>query len=248
MSQRRMFSPDIIESPEFLAMPASTQLLYIHLCMNADDDGFVHPLQVMRMMGVTGDDNLKILIAKRFILPFETGVVVIKHWLIHNMIRIDRYKPTRYQDEKKTLFIKDNKSYTDREPVWQPNGNQMATQVRLGKVRKAVAPQLASFDLSEVREVKLDSEGNEKKPKVKRGSDLAWKLKEKLYEKLEDDTGKKPTPHIADYKQVQLALKQGLSEEDCLQMFDDALSEGKVRTVREVFTSRKIDIYRQEYL
>lgn len=142
MAQRRMFSPQIVESEEFLDMPHSSQLLYFHLCMRADDDGFAQPKLIMRLIGSNSDD-LKVLIGKRFLLPFESGVIVIKHWLIHNMIRKDRYIPTRFQKEKEALYIKENNAYTDNEsngkPLlatkWQPNGNQMAPQVRLGKVR-----------------------------------------------------------------------------------------------------------------
>src|SRR3954451_14852799 len=112
MAQRRMFSPQIVESEEFLTMPISSQALYFHLDMNADDDGFIQPKIIMRTVGST-DDDLKVLLTKRFLLPFETGVVVIKHWLIHNLIQKDRYHPTRFQEEKKRLFIKENKSYTD---------------------------------------------------------------------------------------------------------------------------------------
>ncbi len=127
-----MFSPDIVSSEEFLSMPISSQALYFHLGMHADDDGFINPKPVMRLANI-GDDDLRVLLAKRFLLTFETGVVVIKHWLIHNMIRADRYKPTRYIEEKERLQIKENKAYTDS---WQPNGNQMAAQVRLGEVSK----------------------------------------------------------------------------------------------------------------
>jgi hypothetical protein len=129
-----MFSPEIVASDAFLDMPISTQALYFHLGMYADDDGFVQPQKTMRIVGASGDD-LKVLLSKRFLLSFETGVVVIKHWLIHNMIRKDRYKETVYLDERKTLEIKDNGSYTEIEKSWQPNGNQLAPQVRLGKVR-----------------------------------------------------------------------------------------------------------------
>lgn len=128
MSQRRMFSSEIVCGEEFLGMPVSCQALYFHLGMNADDDGFIQPRITMRMIG-SSEDDLKVLLGKRFLLDFETGVVVIKHWLIHNMIRADRYKPTRFIEEKNGIFIKDNKAYTDR----QPNGNQPAPQVRLGK-------------------------------------------------------------------------------------------------------------------
>ena len=124
---RRLFSPVIVESDAFLEMPISSQALYFHLGMNADDDGFVNPKKIMRMIGVAEDD-LKVLLTKRFLLSFKSGVVVLKHWLINNTIRKDRYNQTKYLDEKSTIITKENGSYTE----WQPNGNQMATQVRLG--------------------------------------------------------------------------------------------------------------------
>lgn len=129
-----MFSPEIVCSEEFLSMPVSSRALYFHLGMQADDDGFVQHQISMRVTGATGDD-LKVLLAKRFLLSFEGGVVVIKHWLIHNMIRGDRYKPTRFVEEKKRLYIKENKAYTERLPDGCQIDNQMAPQVRLGKVR-----------------------------------------------------------------------------------------------------------------
>jgi hypothetical protein len=129
-----MFSPEIVESEEFLTMPVSSQALYFHLGMNADDDGFVQPKLVMKLLGANEDD-LKVLLSKRFLLPFETGVVVIKHWLIHNMIRSDRYKPTRFQVEKRLLLIKENNAYTEKKSTGCQNDNQLAPQVRLGKVR-----------------------------------------------------------------------------------------------------------------
>lgn len=129
-----MFSPDIVNSDAFLDMPVSSQALYFHLGMSADDDGFVNPKKIMRLVGASEDD-LKILLAKRFLLSFESGVVVIKHWLIHNLIRSDRYKETRYLDEKSTLIVKENKSYSDSTTKRQPNDNQMEPQVRLSKVR-----------------------------------------------------------------------------------------------------------------
>jgi hypothetical protein len=134
MSQRRMFSPDIVESEEFLTMPVSSQALYFHLAMGADDDGFIQPKITMRVMGAN-DDDLKVLISKRFILKFETGVVVVKHWLIHNLIRADRYKQTRFKFEKSLLKLKENKSYTEINKLGCQDVNQMAPQVRLGKVR-----------------------------------------------------------------------------------------------------------------
>ncbi len=132
MAQRRMFSPQIVDSDAFLEMPVSAQSLYFHLGMRADDDGFVgNPRKILRMIG-GNEDDLKVLIAKRFLLIFESGVVVIKHWRIHNLIRHDRYHQTTYIEEKKGLEIKENGAYTE---VGQPSGNHLATQVRLGKVR-----------------------------------------------------------------------------------------------------------------
>ena len=130
MATRRMLSLKIIDTDAFLEMPASSQLLYFHLTMRADDEGFVDsPKRIMRLIGV-GDDDLKILIAKRFILTFESGIVVIKHWLIHNTIRMDRFNKTNYQDEKDLLIIKKNSAYTE-------TGNQMATNDghKLSKVK-----------------------------------------------------------------------------------------------------------------
>src|SRR5699024_9660244 len=99
MAERRMFAKTIIDSDAFLDMPLSTQALYFHLSMRADDDGFINnPKKISRMIGC-GEDDLKLLIAKKFLLNFESGVVVIKHWLIHNTLRKDRHTPTNYQDE-----------------------------------------------------------------------------------------------------------------------------------------------------
>lgn len=112
MSEKRMFAKQIVESDSFLDMPLSTQALYFHLGMAADDDGFINaPKRIQRSIGAS-DDDLKLLIAKSFIIPFESGVVVIKHWLINNYIRSDRKKDTTYPDEMSQLTVKNNGSYT----------------------------------------------------------------------------------------------------------------------------------------
>lgn len=151
MAERRMFAKTIIDSDAFLDMPLSSQALYFHLSMRADDDGFVNnPKKVLRMIGASEDD-FKLLILKKFVIPFESGVCVIKHWFIHNYIRSDRYKETVYKDEKSRLYSKENKAYTlnppDNIPPLPdsgipggiPDGNQVVdnreTQVRLGKDR-----------------------------------------------------------------------------------------------------------------
>lgn len=146
-----MFAKTIIDSDAFLDMPLSTQSLYFHLSMRGDDDGFINnPKKIQRMIGAT-DDDIKLLIAKSFIIPFESGIVVIKHWKIHNYIRKDRYKPTVYQEELSMLSEKDNSAYTldvskSRKPdeyravpIGIPNdnhmGDKMETQERLGEER-----------------------------------------------------------------------------------------------------------------
>lgn len=129
MAQRRMFSKHILDSDAFMDMPMTSQLLYMHLAIRADDDGFVDsPKKIIRMIG-SQDDDYKILIAKRFVIPFESGICVIKHWLIHNYIQKDRYSETVYIDEKNTLEIKDNGVYTQ----CIHDVSSLDSQVRLGK-------------------------------------------------------------------------------------------------------------------
>ena len=134
MAERRMFAKTIIDSDAFLDMPASSQMLYFHLAMRADDDGFVNnPKKIQRMIGAA-DDDLKLLLVKNFILAFDTGIIVIRHWKIHNYIQKDRYVPTIYQDEKERL--------TTNAGVYTKNGTQciqpvssLDTQVSIGKDR-----------------------------------------------------------------------------------------------------------------
>ena len=101
-----MFAKSIIDTDAFLSMPLSAQALYFHLCMRADDDGFVsNPRKIQRMISCA-DDDMRLLIVKRYILAFDSGVIVIKHWRIHNYIRKDTYRETMYLEEKSTLFQK----------------------------------------------------------------------------------------------------------------------------------------------
>lgn len=144
MAAKRMFSIDVIDTDKFLDMPVSTQALYFHFGMRADDDGFVSsPKKIVKIANCTNDD-LRILISKGYVIPFDSGVVVITDWRANNLIKNDRYKPTRYQEEFKQLEMKDG-SYvvnqnilpygTEVETSWNQNGNQMEPQVRLGKDR-----------------------------------------------------------------------------------------------------------------
>ena len=134
MAERRMFAKSIIDSDAFIDMPISARLLYYDLAMRADDDGFVNsPKKIMKMTGVAQND-IDLLILKKFIIPFESGVVVIKHWRIHNYIRKDTYNETNYKEEKSQLELDENKAYRHKgnEPRLQPV-DEPSTQVRLGK-------------------------------------------------------------------------------------------------------------------
>lgn len=134
MAQRRMFSLKVVDTDEFLDMGQGSQLLYFHLAMRADDDGFVNsPKKIMRFAGAK-DDDFKVLCAKNFIIPFRSGVIVIRHWKENNDIRKDRYKETIYKEEKASL-CENNEGVYQMTTNGIPNDNQMDTQVRLGKVR-----------------------------------------------------------------------------------------------------------------
>lgn len=135
MAERRMFSKSVIDSDTFLDMPLSAQALYFHLSMRADDDGFVNnPKKIQRMVGA-GDDDCKILVAKKFIIPFESGIVVIRHWKIHNYIQKDRYKETVYLDEKAQISTDRTGAYVSEPcPTCIQPVSKVETQVSIGKV------------------------------------------------------------------------------------------------------------------
>lgn len=107
-----MFSKKIIDSDSFLDMPLSTQALYFHLAMRADDDGFLNNARkIMKIVGASQEDYDR-LVDDRLVLQFEDGICVIKHWRIHNYLRADRYKETQYTEEKARLYLKENGAYT----------------------------------------------------------------------------------------------------------------------------------------
>lgn len=138
MAERRMMSKSIIKSDTFLDMPATTQNLYFHMLLDADDDGFINaPKSIMRMIGAK-DDDMKVLAAKQFVIPFESGVVVIKDWKIHNYIQNDRYKPSTLP-ERDLLNIQKDKTYTLKNDVSRMDTeciqNVSIGKDRLGKVR-----------------------------------------------------------------------------------------------------------------
>ncbi|WP_278392497.1 DNA replication protein [Leuconostoc lactis] len=126
-----MFSKKVTDTDTFLDMPLSTQALYFHLNMHADDDGFIDNTKTIQRMIGSSDDDRKLLVAKQFLLPFENGLVVIKDWRVHNYIQGDRYHKTQYINEKSQLIVEENNMYTRR----VQDVSNMDTQVRLGKDR-----------------------------------------------------------------------------------------------------------------
>ena len=208
-----MFAKTIIDSDAFLDMPMSARLLYYDLSMRADDEGFVNsPKKIMRMVGASMDD-LNILALKKFVIPFESGVVVIKHWKIHNYIRRDMFHETKYKEERGTLMIDENGAYTMsvttslqdcNEPVTNPS-----TQVRLGKDR-----------------VGKDNKEKSKKEKTDVFADFAGDDKELLnalneFEKMRNSI-KKPMTDRA--KTIMLSKLSDLPKSDWIAILDQSIS------------------------
>ncbi len=181
MAQRRMFNKDVIETDWFTDMPATTQLLYIHLSMSADDDGFVLNTKMAIVNSHAGPDDLKILRAKNYVIEVENGLYLIKHWRQNNYLRNDRYKPSDYADRLSNFDVRPDGSYTEKqvetngipkpaetppEPREAEGGDGYTTkavypgedrlgQVRLGKVSEgnSIRPKRADADACETIEL-----------------------------------------------------------------------------------------------
>lgn len=230
MAQRRMFSLSVVDSDAFLDLPLSTQALYFHLNMRADDDGFIgNPKKIARLIG-SSEDDLKLLIMKRFIIVFDDGVIVIKHWRMHNTIRKDRYTRTTYIEDLNALHIKENGSYTFDEAKaieraiesvnqmaasWQPNGNHgNPGKVRLGKDNK---------EISSYEDIKKNSESSKQDGKEN----------ENEIPEVEKPKAKKPKKNkYGDYSHVLLTedeYKKLLAEypnaEEIIQFLDSYIEE-----------------------
>lgn len=131
MAQKRMFDKTITNSDKFLEMPVSTQNLYFHLSMNADDDGFVDNWKSIIKISGAKEDDLKLLIAKSYVIPFESGVIVIKHWRINNFLRKDRHIDTHYIEEMQQLEVANNNEYILK--GWSTNGQPSIDKNRIEK-------------------------------------------------------------------------------------------------------------------
>lgn len=164
MAKRRMFSLDVVDTDAFLDLPASSQCLYFHLGMRADDDGFVSsPRRITAMVSASADD-LKLLAAKGFVIPLQSGICVIRDWKVNNYIQKDRYTPTIYTEEKQLLLTEGNGRYDYMDAACIHDVSKVDTQVRIGKERKgkhkgvkpknATTPRSSRFTPPTLEEVK----------------------------------------------------------------------------------------------
>ena len=201
IAERRMFAKSIVVSDDFLDMPATARCLYFTLGMFADDDGFVNnPKSIMRQSGSTTDD-MNILIAKKYVIAFESGVIVIRHWRIHNYIKSDRYHGTVCTEEKKQLsFSVDGKVYekTVEIPTMVPeciqDGSKMDTEVRLGKDRLGKDSVEKNTHTDEIKEI------------------ISY---------LNEKTGSKYRPNTdATKKHINARLDEGFTVDDCKTVID----------------------------
>ena len=234
MAERRMFAKTIVLSDAFLDMPLSARCLYFTLGMLADDDGFVNsPKSIMRQAGASTDD-LNLLMAKRFILAFDSGIIVIKHWRIHNYIQKDRYKESKYIEEKATLTLDQNGAYTE----CIQDVSTLDTQVRLGKdrdrlevgkdsvgedIEEAAPPKITRHKYGYYNNVLLSDE-----EMMKLAEEFPTDLKDRI-ERLSEyiaSTGKKYKSHLATIrawsrKETQRPVSATKSSNPFLDMLED---------------------------
>lgn len=223
MAEKRMFAKSVIDSDLFLDMPLSTQALYFHLAMRADDDGFVdNPKKIARMIGAN-DDSLKLLCSKQFLIPFDTGVVVIRHWKLHNYIQKDRYKETIYQEEKKLLVLPKSGIYQTLDTECIQDVSNLDTQIRLDKNR--------------LDKISIDKSGKPQKHKFGEFNHVL--LTDAEYTKLCDDYGKETADKYIQkvddycemkgksYKNYNLAIRNTFMNRDNVKPKDDGLKQGE---------------------
>lgn len=229
MAERRMMSKKIIDTDNFLDMPQSTQCLYFHLLLRADDDGFIQsPKGIMRITGCK-DDDLKLLIAKRFVIGFETGVIVIRHWRIHNYVQSDRYSKSELP-EAKQVELK-NKVYEVVEPAANPdntymdtkciqNGYNLDTQIRIDKIRE---------------------EENRIETLCHVSHDDVDKSHFEIIEYLNLKTGSKFKPTTKPYVQaIRLRLKEGYTVDDFKTVIDKKCREWKGTKLEKYLTPKTL--------
>lgn len=215
MANKRMFTMKICDSDAFLDMPLSTQCLYFHLCMRADDDGFIgNPKRIKALVGAS-DDDLRLLVAKRFLIVFEDGVIVIKHWKMHNTIQKDRYTPTQYQDELSQLFLKSNNAYA------LACGNNMET--------KCIQNVSTDIDIGSGIDTATDIHSGDKSPRTQKAG---AEKKSEVYK------------HIVDYLNAKAGTQYKASCKDTRAKIDARLAENFTVTDFETVIDKKCEEWR----
>ena len=223
-----MMSKSIIKSDTFLDMPATTQNLYFHMLLDADDDGFINaPKSIMRMIGAK-DDDMKVLAAKQFVIPFESGVVVIKDWKIHNYIQNDRYKPSTLP-ERDLLNIQKDKTYTLKDDVSRMDTECIQTvsigKDRLGKVR---------LGKDRIGKVSIDTLCHV-------SHDDVDKSHYEIIEYLNLKTGSKFKPTTKPYIQaIRSRLKEGYTVDDFKTVIDKKCREWKGTKLEKYLTPKTL--------
>lgn len=233
MAERRMMSKSIIKSDTFLDMPATTQNLYFHMLLDADDDGFINaPKSIMRMIGAK-DDDMKVLSAKQFVIPFESGVVVIKDWKIHNYIQNDRYKPSTLP-ERDLLNIQKDKTYTLKNDVSSMD-TKCIQPVSIGKDR------LGKVRLGEDR-IGKDRVGKDSIDTLCHVThDDADKSHFEIIEYLNIKTGSKFKPTTKPYIQaIRSRLKEGYTVDDFKTVIDKKCREWKGTKLEKYLTPKTL--------
>ena len=223
MAERRMMSKSIIKSDTFLDMPATTQNLYFHMLLDADDDGFINaPKSIMRMIGAK-DDDMKVLAAKQFVIPFESGVVVIKDWKIHNYIQNDRYKPSTLP-ERDLLNIQKDKTYTLKSDVSRMDTECIQT-VSIGKDR---------IGKDRIGKVSIDTLCHV-------SHDDVDKSHFEIIEYLNLKTGSKFKPTTKPYVQaIRSRLKEGYTVDDFKTVIDKKCREWKGTKLEKYLTPKTL--------
>ena len=207
MAEKRMFSKKITDSDAFIELSAPAQALYFHLNQGADDDGFNNQVQIAMLKSHASVDDLKLLMIKNFVIKFENGVIVIKHWRLHNTLRKDRYTPTNFQDELKSLSVKENGVYTQipiKNQDENQSGNHLATTWQ------------PSIDKNRLDKNSIDKISVEKKSKEKKSLDeVSTSLKnfEDEFEKLWKFYPNQQEKELAKESYIQ-ARKDGTSYND----------------------------------
>ncbi len=219
MAERRMMAKSIIKSDQFLDMPATTQNLYFHMLLDADDDGFINaPKSIMRVIGAKEDD-MKLLIAKQFVIGFGSGVIVIKHWKIHNYIQSDRYKPS-LQPERRLIDIKANKEYMLKSDDVSILDTECIQSVSIGKVSlDKVSLDKVSLDKVSLDKVSLDN-------KNCRLSDKSSTAISEIIDYLNQKTGKHFRKSIANTaRNINARIKEGFTVDDFKAVIDKKVIE-----------------------